>query len=59
MNTTLAALIVFGRLVAAVLSGRILRRLLPEMGENLTSRTRHACHHSYRGSGVGCAVLQG
>jgi len=59
MNTTLAALLVFGCFVAAVLSGRILRRLLPEMGKNLTSRTPHACHHSCRGSRVGCAVLQG
>src|SRR5436190_16675744 len=30
MNTTLAALIVFGCLVGAVLLGRALRRLLPE-----------------------------
>src|SRR5438067_6752637 len=25
--------------------------------KNLTGRTRHACHHSCRGSRVGCAVL--
>ena len=30
MNTTLAALIVFGCLVGAILLGRALRRLLPE-----------------------------
>src|SRR5206468_5743118 len=59
MNTTLAALIVFGCLVGAVLLGRTLRRLLPETEKNLTSRTRYACHHSCRGSRVGCAVLQG
>jgi hypothetical protein len=56
MNTTLAALVVFGCFVAAVLSGRILRRLLPETAKNLTSHTRHACHHSCRGSRVGCSV---
>jgi len=33
MNTTLAALVVFGCLVAAVLSEKILRRLLREMGK--------------------------
>jgi hypothetical protein len=59
MNTTLTAIIVFGCLVGAVLPGRTLRRLLPETGNNLTSRTRHACHHSCRGSRVGCTVLQG
>ena len=59
MNTTLAALIEFGCFVAAVVPGRTLRRLLPETGKNLTSRTRHARHHSCKGSGVGCAVLQG
>jgi hypothetical protein len=59
MNTTLAALIVFGCLVGAILLGRALRRLLPETGKNLMSRTPHACHHSCRGSRVGCAVLQG
>src|SRR6266576_6769881 len=59
MNTTLVALVVFGCLVAAVVLGRTLRRLLPETEKNQTSRTRHACHHSCRGSRVGCAVLQG
>src|SRR5882724_3172046 len=59
MNTTLTAIIVFGCLVGAVLLGRTLRRLLSETGKNLTSRTRHTCHHSCRGSRVDCAVLQG
>src|SRR6266403_2599996 len=38
MNTTLAALIVFGCLVGAVLLGRALRRLLPE--DHLTADSR-------------------
>src|SRR5882672_10206201 len=40
MNTTLAALIVFGCLVGAVLLGRALRRLLPE--DHLTADSRDA-----------------
>jgi hypothetical protein len=38
MNTTLTALVVFGCLVAAVLLGRLIRRLLPE--HHLTSESR-------------------
>src|SRR5258707_15282881 len=38
MNTTLAALIVFGCLVGAILLGRALRRLLPE--DHLTADSR-------------------
>src|SRR6202035_5209877 len=38
MNTTLAALIVFGCLIGAVLLGRALRRLLPE--DHLTADSR-------------------
>src|ERR1700756_630472 len=40
MNTTLAALIVFGFLIGAVLLGRALRRLLPE--DHLTADSRDA-----------------
>ena len=38
MNTTLTALIVFGCLVAAVLLGRLIRRLLPQ--EHLSADSR-------------------
>jgi hypothetical protein len=40
MNTTLAALVVSGCPVAAVVLGRTLRRLLPETGKNKTHATR-------------------
>jgi len=30
---------------------------LQQLQKNLTRRTQHACHHSCRGSRVGCAVL--
>ena len=59
MNTTLAALIVFGCLVAAVLPGRILRRLLPETGQNLTRRTRHACRYRRRAGVTGISEGKG
>src|SRR5437667_9127874 len=39
MNTTLAALIVFGCLVGAILLGRALRQILPEA--HLTAHPRH------------------
>src|SRR5881396_3462608 len=40
MNTTLTALIVFGCLIAAVLLGRTLRRLLPE--DHLSAESKDA-----------------